>query len=533
MISQEEAAVDYTKRGFVVIPLKGRYASDKDEAKRPIIKWEKWIAGTRPDEKTVREWFVKKPNADIALLTGPTNGLLVVDVDGEKGKASIDNDHLLPTPLVHATPRGQHFLFRWDNRLNTVSTTLVGILPGVDIRGKGGYIVAPPSYGLSDDTQYFILAGGNIPMAMLPLPPEWLVQLLLEKEAKRYTTEVKKMELSWFQEIYPGVAKGENRHKAMTKLASYYYSLGLPEADVVLLMGEWNERCTPPRPEAEFSHDLNRFLNNWRNGKYKTEANEDIPTEFKTTKLSDFMGEEEVKINWLVDKLIPTESITFLNGYSGLGKSWLTLSLAIAMGRGGGKWINKTVSSGRVLYIDQESHKALLKHRFNKLLLGQQLTKSDVDVHMLSTNDLKLDKPSSVDAFKGLLVELQPKLVILDPFISLHSGNENSTEDMGKLRSVFKSIIQDCACGLMIIDHESKPGDVTKSAAQRQRGSSEKGAVADVTLSLIKQGDSIMIEHAKARYGQAMPSMEIKITDTDEKSTVVEALEDTEEVNQV
>ncbi len=503
----EGAALEYLAKGLTVIPIRGRYAKTLGEAKRPLVRWEKW-QGKKPNAEVIRGWFAQKPLADLGLLTGPSNGLLALDVDGEKGYQSIA-DKPIPDTWVNCTRRGKHYLFSWDDRLSTVASTKVGVLPGIDVRGKGGYVVISPSVGIGDFV-YTWLPGSSPDDRPLSKPPEWLIQLLLKSEP---ATEVVLHDS--LGELWDGVAAGENRHQALTRLASFYASRGLTEEDITRLMVAWNERCTPPKPEDEFLVELEGVLEYWKSGRYK--SNYKPATQFQVTTSTDFLQTGPTEINWLVKDLIPSESIGFLHGYGGLGKSWMALDLAIEIGRGGGAWLGHFFAQGgKVLYVDEESHGTLLRYRYQKLLKGKSLTPNQVDISFLSLSGLKLDQTASIDAFKGLLVELQPTLIIVDAFVSIHSLNENSSQDMGKLRSIFKELITDCKTGLLFIDHDNKPGMVTKTAAQRQRGSGEKDAVADYKIALSRNEDQeLFVEHSKARYTNTVPPFKVEIVDTD------------------
>ena len=508
----KDAALVYVAKGLAVIPLRGRYGLNYDNAKMPILKaWQKAV----PDAGLVEKWFLQKPDIDIGLLCGKANNIFVLDADKAIGMATADALKL-PNTVVNVTPKGKQYLFQWDVRLDGLPTNLVkpfDSLPGLDFRGEGGFIVAPPSKNLGD-VQYAWLNGEGIDTKALAPIPEWLVQMFMERatvgeevaNAPEIETE------NWFEKIKDGVSEGENRHRAMTKLASFYMSRGLPEDDVILLMTTWNQKCTPPKDENEFLIKLNEFLDNWRTGKYKSNYKAPV-TELKAQSFKEFMTAGETKIDWLVQDLIPQESLTFLYGYQGIGKSFLALDLAIEIGRGGGKWINRfPVEGGRVLYIDEESHPTLLRTRYTKLLAAKGLTIEDLsDISFISRQQLKFDNDNSISALKALITELRPDIVMVDSFSAIHSLNENAAQDMARLRDYFQSIIADCKTGLLFIDHEGQPSMVLKTAAQKQRGSALKGDMADCKILLSEMDGKLVVEHAKPRWGEKQPSFGVEI----------------------
>lgn len=513
--SIKDAALAYVKAGLAVIPLRGRYGQNYDNAKMPILKsWQKVAA----DPALVEAWFSQKPDIDIGLLCGKKNNIFVLDADKEIGMQTAASLKL-PDTVVNVTPKGKQYLFTWDSRLDGIPTNLVkpfSSLPGLDFRGDGGFIVCPPSRNLGDK-QYAWLNDESVLTKPMAAIPEWLVNMFIERS--RVGEDIANAPTvsngNWFDEIKDGVS--ENRHKAMTKLTSFYMSRGIPEEDVITLMTLWNQKCTPPKDEAEFQKKLDQFLDNWRvGGKYKSNVKQAIKS-FVVQDSSAFVkSDDDSKINWIAEGLIPEETITFLHAYGGLGKSWFALDLAIEVGRGGGLWINHfPTAGGRVLYIDEELHPKLLKQRYNKLLKGKGLTPDKVDISFLSRQEFKLDRPESVQAMKGIILELKPDLIVLDPFVALHQLNENNTQDMAGLRDIFKDMVKTCGVAFFVVDHESKPSMTLQTAAQRQRGSSEKDALADVKIALSKDANGqIIVEQSKARWTGAVPTFKAEMVDS-------------------
>lgn len=94
------------------------------------------------DRARVHAWWAEQPEANIGIATGHL--VDVVDIDGPDGNESLAQIvEEMPTRLGWvSTPRpgGRHFYVPATGRGNTAA-----ILPGIDYRGLGGYVVAPPS----------------------------------------------------------------------------------------------------------------------------------------------------------------------------------------------------------------------------------------------------------------------------------------------------------------------------------------------------------------------------------------------------
>jgi len=131
-----QAALEYAGRGFSVIPVRGD--------KRPFIPWTEHQK-RQANEKEIRAWWGKYPGAMIGIVTGEISGIFVIDCDSQEGYDAIQK--LIPDSLIipmARTPRGGwhlYFLFPKDCKL----TVGARVMPGVDFRGEGGYIIAPPS----------------------------------------------------------------------------------------------------------------------------------------------------------------------------------------------------------------------------------------------------------------------------------------------------------------------------------------------------------------------------------------------------
>lgn len=160
-IIAKEVAI-YCKLGWPIHPLNN---------KRPILNDWQIKATTNPE--TFMQWINKYPLANVGVLTGLASNLLVLDVDGMEGIRSLEGLDLPQSPMV-VTARGYHYYFKFPKKLINVSTTRSGLLPGIDTRGQGGFITAPPSI---HETGYEYHWG--IPLIDdLPVAPEWLTQKL-------------------------------------------------------------------------------------------------------------------------------------------------------------------------------------------------------------------------------------------------------------------------------------------------------------------------------------------------------------------
>lgn len=164
----EEAALDYLGRGWSVIPVRER-------DKRPAVAWKDYQR-RRVTEKTLHGWFRRSPDYNVAIVTGALSGLVVVDVDprhgGKKSLSDLEGEHgRLPETLESVTGGGGRHLYFCHP--GGVVSNRVNIRPGIDLRGDGGCIVAPPSVHPSGKRYRWKKGHGPGEVALAPLP-DWL-----------------------------------------------------------------------------------------------------------------------------------------------------------------------------------------------------------------------------------------------------------------------------------------------------------------------------------------------------------------------
>jgi hypothetical protein len=126
-------ALCYQARGFAVLPL-------REASKLPASPHGLKDASTDVDQLV--SWWLECPTFNVGIRTGAVSGIAVLDVDPE-GDASLAELPPLPHTWSSITPRGRHFYFRHPGREVRNSAGKLG--PGLDVRGDGGYVVAPPS----------------------------------------------------------------------------------------------------------------------------------------------------------------------------------------------------------------------------------------------------------------------------------------------------------------------------------------------------------------------------------------------------
>jgi hypothetical protein len=235
-----QAALDYLRRGWSVVPVRPR-------EKRPLVAWQPYQQAP-PTAEEVRAWFVRWPQANVAIVTGAVSGLVVLDVDPKhEGAASLSRLEREHGPLPFTVEAvsgggGRHLYFahpggQVHNR--------VALAPGIDLRGDGGVIVAPPSVHPSGARYAWRAqhAPQDVPLAPLP---RWLL-----RHGPGESGRMGHPLAYWRGLIAEGVAQG-SRNSTIASLAGHLLWHGV-DADIVTeLLLCWNRaRCRPPLDDAE------------------------------------------------------------------------------------------------------------------------------------------------------------------------------------------------------------------------------------------------------------------------------------------
>ncbi|HUP70333.1 MAG TPA: bifunctional DNA primase/polymerase [Acidimicrobiales bacterium] len=187
-----EAALAYAKRGWAVFPchhpVGGGCSCRSPEctsvAKHPRTRRGLRDASTHPE--VIARWWRAWPHANVAIRTGSVpgagvRGLVVVDIDPlHGGDASLErllatHGSLPPTRAVHTGSGGKHLYFAHPGgSVRNSAGTRLG--PGLDVRGDGGYVIAPPSVHASGAPYQWGPVRGLAPL------PDWLCDHLLRPQ---------------------------------------------------------------------------------------------------------------------------------------------------------------------------------------------------------------------------------------------------------------------------------------------------------------------------------------------------------------
>jgi hypothetical protein len=233
-----EAALKLAAKGLRVFPCKER-------GKEPAIYDNLRRATT--DENTIYGWW-RSRDFNIGIATGPGSGIWVLDIDGEDGEALLHKLETefstLPATVEVITGAGRHLYFRWCKATPIRDSQDNPALPGIDTRGDGGYVLAPPSmhpsgrrYAWSVDTASAIADA-----------PAWLITVL---QSRRNRGEGSRPAEYWRSFIDEDV-DGSRRNPAITRLYGLLIRRWIDPVMALSLVRMFNTlHCKPPLDDAE------------------------------------------------------------------------------------------------------------------------------------------------------------------------------------------------------------------------------------------------------------------------------------------
>ena len=217
----------YISQGFKLLPCHGKLPLTKHGFK-----------DASSSAQDVERWTKAFPDGGWGISCGSASGLTVIDVD--KKNEGIENFmSLIPEDCedsfsyVVTTPNGGlHFYFAYDPDIKTTT----GLLPGVDVRNDGSYVVAPPSPGYKMRSEAPKLGG----------IPKWLKSKLVGVKKPQVERTL----------ISEGDSLGDigegGRNAFLTRIGGSLRKYGMEEdAIYAILETANNARCNPPVSHTE------------------------------------------------------------------------------------------------------------------------------------------------------------------------------------------------------------------------------------------------------------------------------------------
>lgn len=531
------AALVYAERfGWSVFPL-------KPKEKRPLSKH--GLKDATTDPHIIKLWWKNWPTANIGVPTGFASGFDALDVDegGAETLAELEERHgKLPDTVEQLTGGGgRHPLFQHrDGVRNSVKR-----LTGLDVRGEGGYIVVPPSVHPSGREYAWELSSrpGEVEIAEWP---SWLLDALraAPRDDKRTAAPVGET-----------ISEGR-RNNDLTSLAGSMRDRGMDEEEIAAALLAINKRrCVPPSPESEvrgIAASVSRYEpgsslltgkktdqqtanTNGRQGQGSGQPDRPVcqPTPptggMVVATRSSYIRQDLAALRanynppeWIVDGILPNPGMLLIGGIPGAGKTWLVLDTALAVATGR-PWLGRfQTRQGAALLVLEEEDPSAVVDRLDLLRGGLGLSQEEGDalpIHLLVQQGVSLVTPDGTLEPELLrhVEEVQPALIVLDPFRRVHQLEENDSGEMSLLFTLLRQLTQFTKepCSLLLAHHFGKRND-SDEPLNRLRGSSDIAASVDGVLEIGGEFGNLVVKHTKSKRGPSLGTFLIQADTTEQ-----------------
>ncbi len=486
-MNTKEIALKYLKNGKSIFPV------GKD--KKPLIAWEEYQTRLATIEE-VEKWWSLFPEANIGLVTGKVSGVTVIDFD----LGSEDYKTFPETLTVRTGSGGYHLYYKYYSIRNKVR-----ILPHIDIRGDGGYVVAYPSETTDDYREGKLYKKGGKyelvkEMNFTEFPYEKFNHTEIVTE-KRHLLDLVSVPIG-------------SRNASMASLVGKLIITSHPDEwdkEIYPVVCAINQTYNPPLSETELK-SIYRSICSAEIKRKRSQHGKISETPIIKPRIwtvGDILAHDFGEDEWVVESLIPKQGMTVLSGSPGDFKTWVTIHIALCVSRNIPVFGKFKVTQGSVLVIDEEDHLRVLKKRLE--LLGAKDTDT---VHYLSQNGIKVDVDTVRDEILKLVKDKNIKLLILDSLVRVHNQEEN---DSGGMAKVFKSLQKILGAGASILfthHHRKQQVFSTSNPGQMMRGSSDILAAVDCHITIEKKRDEIdrlIIKQSKLRQDEELKPFEVRI----------------------
>lgn len=486
---RREIAHKYCDTGYSIIPV----GSDK----KPLIKWEKYQK-ERATHEQIEEWFKQFPDMNIAVVTGAISGIIVADIEAG---GSIEG--FPQTATAQTGGRGFHFYYKHPGYEVKNATRITEL---TDIRGDGGYVVAPPSISEKGDYAWLIAPWDYIEK------PEYAEGKEMADYPAEFINSLRKPSKVRNDILTPAsIPVGQRNSEATRFIGTVLSALPVGLWDLAGWGGlkEWNLKQTEkPLDERE----LRSVFESIRSREATTRGTEtDNRALLEPFTLAQLFVEEFPPVLWLAQDLIPLGGVTAITGDSNTFKSFITIALAVSEAQGQPFLGHFATNKGKVLIVDEENHRRFIRKRFEEI--GMAATE---DIIFLSQTGIKLDNENYTKALKEVLDKERPTLVILDSLVRFHSREENSATEMAKVMNEIKKLVADDRAIVVVHHHKKEQGGFQrKSGAQSVRGSSDIFASLDCHISVERKEDHLVLTQNKLRIQPQLDPFKVSVIKAD------------------
>ncbi len=546
METAAEAADRLRDEGLTLIPLgapgepppeqfiRERCDGDFNEAvvkwpKTPRIRWQDF-QHREPTDAEWHSWRTRWPTCNWAILTGKRHGIVVVDADSQAAMAFVESGGITRPQRWVDTAKGRHYYYAVDpNRPVRNSAGKARI----DIRGEGGYVVAPGSVHLTGViyTEHVNPAWPDASPAGLPtLTPDDLAAIARFNNPDPAGATAPQFPVH--QSLVGQSVDVGQRNVALAASVGAWINEGIGFDQLRGRAHAWNASLSSPLPAAEVDQTLLSILTTHtrRHEPMVVEAEPAEGTErspvFGSVVLSDLATAELLPVEHIIESYLPRKEVTLLGGHGGSGKSQLALAwLAhIACGR---DWGGVSVTQGKALCLSLEDRADIVRYRLRRICQVYELPIEEV-IANLTVVCATGDNPLAVEQTQGgvrtlqftrAMDELQTlaagmDCICIDNASDAYAGDEIMRRQVRAFVSGLARLAAAHDAAVLLLVHIDKASAKAGSGGDDEAYSGSTGwhnsARSRVAISTNKQDGTTVLRHAKANHGAKRPELPIE-----------------------
>lgn len=472
------------------------------------------------DIERVKEMWAGRKGLNVGIATGAVSGIFVIDIDGPTGvesiNAMIEEYGPLPTTLTSQTANGHHLIFKHPGG---IIRSRGQMLPKVDVRGDGGYIVGPYSNHASGKKYGFVN-----PLETVSTAPKWLIDLVIKEN--KPTQAASGLQIAEYHPKSNILSLNDRRsEEEVERMLGYispdlpyqeWFQIGMAIKDYGLpfdLWDRWSARGSK-YVKAEMPAKWNSFKGTGvslgtivyyaQQGGWKPETIRRIEpivtkppvtydaetgeiheeTENQAVNGLFYLRASQIKpsldSNDFVQGLLSESALSVIYGPSNCGKTFFVTDLCfhVALGR---RWRDKRVNKGGVVYVALEGSAGLL-NRVAAFSMEREQLPDNFTIVPCQVNFLAPD--GNINDFIELLKIAAKqigsiKLVVIDTLArAMAGGDENAGQDMGMLVHHADRIRAETGAHVCFVHHSGK------DEARGARGHSSLRAAVDTEIEI-------------------------------------------------
>lgn len=458
--------------------------------KHPVLPAWQEEATTDPDR--IRAWF--KPRRNVGIATG--RGLLVLDID-LGGEEWLRQQAVPLTWSARTGSGGLHYYFRLPPGVE-LHNTAGKLAAGVDTRGDGGMVVAPPSAS-SRGLYEWQTAPGEVDLAPAPV---WLLEAL---------TALETTERSPVRDMAEQIPAGQ-RNEALARIAGALWRPGvLSESALAASLQAVNrERCEPPLPADEVARiaaSVSRYqpepplvVTTGQPAPPPAAPPDPPPPAEWLHDGADLLAAEIDDPPPLVGGsgtgvLISAGDLAVWHGAPRSYKSFSALLAALCVATGNHFADRWPAMRAPVLYIQEEGGLANWQRRLRWSLSAIDATAEDLRgwFYTSASARFRLDDEAWLASLCREMERIQPGLLVIDPLSQVSGHDENDATETGRLVRTVRTIQTETGASVVLVAHDRKNTQGARRSASLRGSSALWAAAGTVAFDRTEAGDGCLV----------------------------------------